>query len=276
MKRTTILILLIITLFCSCDKTPLLSIHVIDVGQGDSILIKTPSGNNILVDAGDEDSDYIVKNYLKKERIEKIDLIIATHPDSDHIGGLDNVIDSFDIGILSMPEKASHETSYYDLLKSSKNKKLDIEYIKKDDTLNIDNDISIKVLSPSHISSDTNTSSIVFYFKFKEMEFVFTGDSESDNETDILNTYDIENIEFLKVAHHGSKTSSSENFISKLRPDISVISCGYKNQYGHPHEQTLNTLIKNESKIFRTDKLGDIVFYSDGSKIFTKKKYSYE
>lgn len=276
MKRTTILILLIITLFCSCDKTPLLSIHVIDVGQGDSILIKTPSGKNILVDAGDEDSDYIVKNYLKKERIEKIDLIIATHPDSDHIGGLDNVIDSFDIGILSMPEKTSLETSYYNLLKSSKNKKLDIEYIKKDDTLNIDNDISIKVLSPSQISSDTNTSSIVFYFKFKEMEFVFTGDSESDNETDILNTYDIENIEFLKVAHHGSKTSSSENFISKLRPDISVISCGYKNQYGHPHEQTLNTLIKNESKIFRTDKLGDIVFYSDGSKIFTKKKYSYE
>ena len=105
------------------------------------------------------------------------------------------------------------------------------------------------------------------------MDFLFTGDCEESNEVDMINSYDLENVDFLKIAHHGSSSSSSDKFIKETSPDIAVISCGYKNQYGHPHKSTLDTLNKYKVKTFRTDINGDLVFYSDGYKIFTTKKY---
>jgi competence protein ComEC len=267
------MLLIIITLLCGCDKNNLLTVNVIDVGQGDSILIQTPSKKNILIDAGDEKSDRIVKTYLRKKFIRKIDMLIATHPDSDHIGGIDNVIDEFDIAIVSMPEKTSESESYYNLLKSCRRKDIQIKYLKRDDFIKVEDDLSIQVLSPNNSAGDSNLNSIVFYMQYLEKKFLFTGDAEEENEQDILNTYDLEEVDFLKVGHHGSKSSSSPEFIERIDPDISVISCGYKNKYGHPHQETLNTLIKSDSEIYRTDKNGDLVFYSDGKQIFTKKKY---
>lgn len=270
------MLLIIITLLSSCDKTPQLAIHVIDVGQGDAILIQTPSKKNILIDGGDENADHMVKSYLRKKWVKSIDLMIATHPDSDHIGGLDNVVDAFDIKSIYMPKKTSDSESYINLIKSCKNKNLDIQYLNRDDYLNIEDKLSLQVLSPSNINDENNLASIVFYMKYKDNEFILTGDSEKENEQEILNTYDINDVDFLKVAHHGSNTSSSPEFISKISPDISVISCGYKNQYGHPHKETLNTLYQNDSAVYRTDKIGDIIFYSDGNKIFTNKNYDHD
>ena len=106
-----------------------------------------------------------------------------------------------------------------------------------------------------------------------DMDFLFTGDCEEPNEIEIINSFELEDVDFLKVAHHGSSASSTENFIKEVSPDIGVISCGYKNQYGHPHQSTLDTLEKYNVNIFRTDLNGDLVFYSDGKKIFTTKKY---
>jgi competence protein ComEC len=270
------MLLIIITLLSACDKTPQLAIHVIDVGQGDAMLIQTPSKKNILIDGGDENADHMVKSYLRKKWVKSIDLIIATHPDSDHIGGLDNVVDAFDVKSIYMTEKSSDSESYINLIKSCKNKNLDIQYLNREDNLNIENELSLQVLSPSNINDENNLASIVLYMKYKDNEFILTGDSEKENEQEILNTYDINDVDFLKVAHHGSNTSSSPEFISKISPDISVISCGYKNQYGHPHKETLNSLYQNDSSVYRTDKIGDIVFYSDGDKIFTKKNYDHD
>ena len=229
-------IIIIITLFIGCDKKETLSIHVIDVGQGDSILIKTPSNKKILIDGGTEESEYIIKSYLKKEKVKYIDFIIATHLDSDHIGGLDYIIKNFNVKKLYMPKQSTNSTSYKNLLNACDSKNLDIKYLQKGDKINIEEFIDILVLSPSYIQNENNLNSIVFNLSYKNKSFLFTGDCEEKNETEILNSFNLSSIDFLKVAHHGSASSSSTRFIKESSPDVAVISCGYKNQYGHPHQ----------------------------------------
>lgn len=268
-----LLAIIIISLLSGCGKNSLLSIHIIDVGQGDSILIQTSNSKNILVDGGNEDSFHIIKSYLKKHHVKSIDIIIATHLDSDHIGSLDNIIDTFPVKHLYTPEDEANSLSYENLIKSCENKNINIEYLYKGNSLNIDNDTNLFTLSPSYIQNDRNLNSIVFKLDYKNKSFLFTGDAETPNEIEITDSFNLDDIDFLKIGHHGSKSSTSEVFLESTTPDIAVISCGYKNTYGHPHKKVLDNLSKNHVLTYRTDLLGDIVFYSDGSTIFTKKKY---
>ncbi|EGT4598131.1 TPA: MBL fold metallo-hydrolase [Clostridioides difficile] len=267
-------ILIIISLLIGCDKKSLLSIHMIDVGQGDSILVQTPTNKNILIDGGDEDSENIIISYLRQKRIKTIDIIIATHPDSDHIGSLDNVIKKFNVNSIYMPEQSTDSEAYQNLINSCMDKNLSIQYLYKNDILNIDNNINIYVLSPSYIQEESNLNSIVFKLTFNDNSFLFMGDAEEENEKEILHSFKLNNINFIKIGHHGSNSSSSLEFIKKISPDIAAISCGYKNQYGHPHRKVIDNLKQNHVSIYRTDRIGDIVFYSDGEIIFTK--YNYE
>ncbi|ENY8961045.1 TPA: MBL fold metallo-hydrolase [Clostridioides difficile] len=267
-------ILIIISLLIGCDKKSLLSIHIIDVGQGDSILVQTPTNKNILIDGGDEDSENIIISYLRQKRIKTIDIIIATHPDSDHIGSLDNIIKKFNVNSIYMPEQSTDSEAYQNLINSCTDKNLSIQHLYKNDVLNIDNNINIYVLSPSYIQEESNLNSIVFKLTFNDNSFLFMGDAEEENEKEILHSFKLNNINFIKIGHHGSNSSSSLEFIKKISPDIAAISCGYKNQYGHPHREVINNLKQNHVSIYRTDRIGDIVFYSDGEIIFTK--YNYE
>ncbi|MDI3064480.1 MBL fold metallo-hydrolase [Clostridioides difficile] len=267
-------ILIIISLLIGCDKKSLLSIHMIDVGQGDSILVQTPTNKNILIDGGDEDSENIIISYLRQKRIKTIDIIIATHPDSDHIGSLDNIIKKFNVNSIYMPEQSTDSEAYQNLINSCTDKNLSIQHLYKNDVLNIDNNINIYVLSPSYIQEESNLNSIVFKLTFNDNSFLFMGDAEEENEKEILHSFKLNNINFIKIGHHGSNSSSSLEFIKKISPDIAEISCGYKNQYGHPHREVINNLKQNHVSIYRTDRIGDIVFYSDGEIIFTK--YNYE
>ncbi|AKP43438.1 DNA uptake transporter [Clostridioides difficile] len=267
-------ILIIISLLIGCDKKSLLSIHMIDVGQGDSILVQTPTNKNILIDGGDEDSENIIISYLRQKRIKTIDIIIATHPDSDHIGSLDNIIKKFNVNSIYMPEQSTDSEAYQNLINSCTDKNLSIQHLYKNDVLNIDNNINIYVLSPSYIQEESNLNSIVFKLTFNDNSFLFMGDAEEENKKEILHSFKLNNINFIKIGHHGSNSSSSLEFIKKISPDIAAISCGYKNQYGHPHREVINNLKQNHVSIYRTDRIGDIVFYSDGEIIFTK--YNYE
>lgn len=267
-----IILLSIIPFITSCSKDQLLSIHIIDVGQGDSILIQTPSESNILVDGGDENSERIVKSYLKKEKIKNIDMIFATHPDTDHIGSLDYIINNFNVDKVYMTKSKSNNSAFSNLISSCNKQSIDIEYLYKGDYINIDDDISLEVLSPSYIQAESNLNSLVFNLSYRDKSFLFTGDSEISNEIDIIDSYNLDNVDFLKVSHHGSSSSTSINFLSSITPDVAAISCGYKNQYGHPHQSTLDNLEKFNVLTYRTDLLGDIVFYSDGKTIFTKNK----
>ena len=274
-KRVIIAIIIFLTLpLTSCNKyKDLLSINIIDVGQGDCILISTPENKNILIDGGDENSERVIKSYLKKRKIKKLDIVIATHFDKDHIGSLDYIIDKFNIGKVYTSKDVDKSQAYNNLIKSCRNKNLNFEILKKGDKIKITKDINIIVLNPSYIQENKNLNSIAINLSYINMDFLFTGDCEESNEVDMINSYDLENVDFLKIAHHGSSSSSSDKFIKETSPDIAVISCGYKNQYGHPHKSTLDTLNKYKVKTFRTDINGDLVFYSDGYKIFTTKKY---
>lgn len=276
-KIKCIIIVLFLILCCGCDRyKEFLSVHIIDVGQGDCILIKTPKNKNILVDGGDEDNNRIIKSYLNLKGVKKLDIIIATHLDKDHIGSLDYVIENYTIGKIYTPNQKDNSTHYKNLIKACKNKNLKINYLSKDDLIKLDESTKISVLSPSYIQDNNNANSIVFNLSYKDMDFLFTGDCEKENEIDITNAYNLDKVDFLKVAHHGSSSSSTDSFIKETSPNIAAISCGYKNNYGHPHKSTLDTLEKYDVHTLRTDINGDLVFYSNGTKIFTTKKYELE
>lgn len=273
-KIKYIIITLLLLSCCGCNKyKEFLSVHVIDVGQGDCILIQTPAEKNILVDGGDENTYKIIKTYLKLNKIKNLDIVIASHLDKDHIGSLDEIITDFNVNKVYTPNQKNDSSHYYNLIQSCKNKNIKINYLSKNDNIKISNNTIINVLSPSYISNNNNQNSIVFNLKYKDMDFLFTGDCEEENEIEITNSYKLDDIDFLKVAHHGSSSSSTDNFIKNITPSIAAISCGYKNQYGHPHKSTLDTLKKYGAKVIRTDINGNLVFYSDGYKIFTTKKY---
>ena len=272
-KKLLIFSIIIIALLTGCDKNKDFCNHVIDVGQADSILITTPSNKNMLIDGGDEDSAKIIKSYLKNKKVKNLDVVIATHPDSDHIGSLDYIIDNFDVEKIYMPNQTTDSECYINLIDSCNKKNLKVNYLSKDDSFNLDDSTNIYVLSPSYITDNNNSNSIVLNISYKNNNFLFTGDCEESNEMDMINSYNLEDIDFLKVAHHGSYTASSLAFLEETTPDIAVISCGYKNSYGHPHKSTLDNLESVDAKIFRTDQNGSMQFYSDGEKIYSKVKY---
>lgn len=259
-----------------CTKEKLFSVHIIDVGQGDSIFIQTLEDKRILIDAGDEEAEHTVYSYLKRKGVKKIDVLIATHPDTDHIGSMDYIIDKFKISHFYMPDAKTDSEAFYNLLDSCRDKNLKIEYLTKGDVLKIDSSTTMEILSPSTITDKNNLNSIVSLLNYKGYEFLFTGDAEKENESEILSSCNLPDIEFLKAGHHGSSSSSTNEFIEKLKPEAVAISCGYNNDYGHPHRSVLDTFRENGSVVYRTDKNGSLVFYCDENGIFTKKKYKTE
>ena len=281
MKKQLFLPLIIISLlltffkidFSSSANDNLLSIHIIDVGQGDCILIQTPNKNNILVDSGDEDSFPIINDYLHDLNIKLIHTLVISHFDTDHIGSMDDIVNNFEVNSIYSPGDSKTSNAVFNLQTACSYNNLTLNYVYANDTIYIDEDISLHVLSPTYIQDNSNCNSIVFELNYLDKSFLFTGDCESENEFDIINSYDLENVDFLKVAHHGSKSSTTELFLDEVTPDIAAISCGYNNDYGHPHQSTIKNLSDRDISIFRTDLMGDLVFYSDGKSIFTKKNY---
>lgn len=269
-------ILLLVIYVNGCAREKLFSVHIIDVGQGDSIFIQTLEDKRILIDAGDEEAEHTVYSYLKRRGVKKIDVLIATHPDTDHIGSMDYIIDKFKISHFYMPDAKTDSEAFYNLLDSCKEKNLKIEYLTKGDRLKIDSSTTMEILSPSTITDKNNLNSIVSLLNYKGYEFLFTGDAEKENESEILSSCNLPDIDFLKAGHHGSSSSSTDKFIEKLKPEAVAISCGYNNDYGHPHRSVLDTFRKNGAVVYRTDKNGSLVFYCDENGIFTKKKYKAE
>lgn len=269
-------ILLLVIYVNGCAREKLFSVHIIDVGQGDSIFIQTLEDKRILIDAGDEEAEHTVYSYLKRRGVKKIDVLIATHPDTDHIGSMDYIIDKFKISHFYMPDAKTDSEAFYNLLDSCRDKNLKIEYLTKGDVLKIDSSTTMEILSPSTITDKNNLNSIVSLLNYKGYEFLFTGDAEKENESEILSSCNLPDIEFLKAGHHGSSSSSTDEFIEKLKPEAVAISCGYNNDYGHPHRSVLDTFRENGAVVYRTDKNGSLVFYCDENGIFTKKKYKTE
>lgn len=250
-----------------------LKVHFIDVGQGDCILIE--DGNSaMLIDAGNTQNGPDIVSYIKKLGISKLDFVIATHPHADHIGGMADVINAFDIGKLIMP-KVEHTTrTFENLLLTIRNKGLKITAPVPGTEYKL-GDASFTILAPNSSSyKDLNDYSVVIKLKYGSTSFLFTGDAETVSENEILaRGYDVK-ANVLKVGHHGSTSSTTERFLDAVSPRYAVICVGANNQYGHPAPETLSKLAERGIKIYRTDEAGTIVVTSDGKSISFNKQPS--
>ena len=238
---------------------PYTKITIIDVGQGDSILIKLKNNKgNILIDTGgttnnNKIEEKILKPYLKSEGIKKLNFIIISHGDADHCGEAINLVNNFKL------EKVVFNCGPYNNLEKELIKVLDKKKIKHYSCikkLNIDKN-KLYFLQTKEYDNENDNSNVI-YTELNSYKFLFMGDASNTTEKEILDKYNISDINVLKVGHHGSKTSSSKEFISDINPKYSIISVGKNNRYGHPNKEVLENL-KN-SKIYRTDKQGSIMF----------------
>jgi len=241
--------------------------HFIDVGQGDCILIQV-NNKNLLIDSGTGDSAKKIVKYLKNNSITKLDYVIATHPHDDHIGGMSSVIDAFKVDEFYAPKVTSSLQAFEDMVISLKNKNLKIKVAKPNIALDLGPNTSCVMLSPNKTNyEDINNYSCAIKLSYKNSTYLFTGDIEKLAEKEILDKgYDLK-AEVLKVAHHGSNSSTSEEFLNKVSPKVAVISCGTYNSYGHPNKEILDKLKKSNCTIYRTDLNKNIILISDGINI---------
>ena len=252
------------------DDNKGLSVHYIDVGQGDCSLLVC-DGKTMLVDAGENGHESDVINYLRSQNVDKLDYIVASHQHSDHIGGLAEVITEFGCDTLIMPRLTKAQTptnsTYTDFLKAIKNSGVKTLASNPGDIYNLGSAV-IEIFGPvTDDAEDINNMSIVMKATYGSNSFLFTGDAEKEEELEIIETGADIDCDVLKAGHHGSKTSSSKEFLAEVTPDICVIQVGENNDYGHPHSASLKRIEKYTKNIYRNDVCGDIILHSDGEKI---------
>ena len=242
-----------------------LQVHFIDVGQGDATLVF--SGDHaMLIDAGDDSKGTKVQLYLQNQGIEKLDYLVLTHTDADHIGGADVVISKFDIGNVLIGDYPKDNKVYRDLMQALETKRLAYSTPEVGDTYAL-GDAFFTVVAPNRTYSAPNNSSVALVLQNGQNRFLFTGDAEEEAEKDILaNEFNID-CDVLKAGHHGSRTSNTKELLEAASPVCVVISCEENNSYGHPHAEVLNNLRAMGVKVFRTDEQGSVVAISDGAEI---------
>ncbi len=252
------------------------SVHFIDVEQGDCQLIKSGTAA-ALIDCGEKEYFSDVISYIKAQEIDRLDYVIVTHPHSDHAGGMSYILDEFDIGMVIMPDVPEElipvTSTYTRLLKSIERNDISLEYAQAGEEYSL-GEGKLKILSPVSDYEDLNNYSVTAKFVYLNSSFLFTGDIEEEAETDIINSGAELSADVLKVAHHGSYTSSQKTFLNAVDPQYAVIEVGSPNDYGHPHDKTLRRIKNMNIAIYRTDLNGNIVFVTDGEnyKVITEKE----
>lgn len=239
-------------------------VHFIDVGQGDSTLVITPDKKTMLIDAGTKESSKVLIDYLKNIGINSIDVFVLTHPHSDHIGGAVDVMENFEVKQVLDSGFVHTSLTYEKYLDKIDEKNIPFQVVKAGDKFSV-GDMKAFILSPDKPQDDANNSSIVMRVTYKDFSCMFTGDVEEKIEEKIIKSYPNIRSVCLKVAHHGSDTSSSKAFLEAVRPEVSVIHVGADNAYGHPSEIILKRLKNIGTKVYRTDLDGTIIIKSDGS-----------
>ena len=255
-----------------------LELHVIDVGQGDSILIRSDDAA-VLVDTGTYDSRGELAEYLRANDAYRIDCLVITHPHADHIGGAEYIVRNFKVGCVMLCDSDSTSASLAKLLNAVD--ELGVKLIEPSvGSLTRVGNIAFRVLSPlPELDTASNDGSIVMRVEWGSTAFMLTGDAETAAEELILGNYPPEELrcDFLKLGHHGSNTSTSEAFLDAVSPGWVAISCGKDNDYGHPHHKVLERLRAfglDDDHVLRTDTDGSLVFVSDGSEVRLERRYN--
>lgn len=276
-----LIIIILIINFLNIERT--MRIYFIDVGQGDSSLICTPTGKNILIDGGGSRTpekydvgEKVLLPYLLDRRIKKLDYIIISHFDADHAQGIEAVIDKIKVKNIVVSRQASQSVEYDKIIKMCKEKKIKIIDVKRGEKIVIDKYAYFDILHPGDTLLDDgkgglNANAIVAKLNYKMdnklFTVLFTGDIEYDAEQELVKEYGNKlKSDILKVAHHGSKTSSSQEFINLVKPEIALIGVGKDNTFGHPNDGVIEKLKKIKAKIYRTDLDGEIIIKMEAKK----------
>ncbi|WP_283607388.1 ComEC/Rec2 family competence protein [Faecalispora anaeroviscerum] len=249
------------------DDFPM-SMHVLEVGKADSILVEC-QGKYLLVDGGTPDQSEKVNRYLARRGVTTLDYVINTHPDSDHIGGLGGVVKEFSVGRYFMPQLPAKlipsDFAYSNTMKVLEEKQISVEYLHGGNTLSL-GELSVQVLAPLSVLDTTNDNSIVLLLTFGQTRFLLMGDAEADEELVLLSSGLNLSADVLKVGHHGSKTSSTAAFLAAVTPKYAAVSVEDSN-YELPNRQVMDRLNRFSAVVGRTDVSGTLLYCSDGTSV---------
>jgi beta-lactamase superfamily II metal-dependent hydrolase len=280
MKRLNSLLILVALVVVACvPATPTavapqpggaLTVAFLDIGQGDATLIRAPNGMTMLIDGGNSNGDglEVIIPQLEAWGADKLDVMVATHPDADHIGGLPAVIENFPVDTVALTGQV-HPTQIYErFLIDVRDSASNAIQTRTGASIPFDPSVQVEVLGPDEDAvqdDDTNNASIVIKMTYGQITFLFTGDAEGPQEETILASGADLRSTVLKVGHHGSRSSTSEEWLNAVDPQVGVISAGENNRYGHPHQEVLDLLNRFGVQIYRTDQSGTITITTDGS-----------
>jgi len=265
-----------------------LEIHVLDVGQAESILVMA-DGHSMLIDTGEKSSKEVV-NSLKEYGVDKLDILMLTHFHRDHVGGASRIISRIPVDEVICVEKESFTTWYEKLwyldyaISRKMREFLHREKISQTSAYDKNGNLRtftlgrahIKILSQDRKTGLVNNKSIVFRLEYEGISMLFMGDAQAEVEKDLIMNKKAIEADILKVGHHGSYTSTTEDFLDKVNPKYAVISCGLYNDYGHPHKTTMENLEKRQIELYRTDESGTISIYVNNGQIeFSTQKGDY-
>lgn len=246
-------------------KTTEAKIHFINTGNSDSILI-TQGDKSLLIDGGDNDDEGLVSDYVKSKGVKKLSYMIATHPHADHIGGLDRVINNVGVSKLLVANGSADTKTYRDFINAAANKGVSPSVPLEGAKFPMGDNSYIQIFNTNG-GEDANNESLVTLFVNGNDKVLLTGDAEASTESEILNN--IPKVDLLKVGHHGSRTSTSNQFLDKASPKYAVLTVGKDNKYGHPHKETMDKLKNKNIEVHRTDECGTVIFTSTGKGVKT-------
>ncbi len=254
--------------YVSAQQASNFTAYYIDVGQGDSELVQF-HGHNILIDGGEANEGSKVVSFLRSHNVKSLDLVVNTHPDADHLGGLETVIDDIPVTEIMNDGLTDTTKTYKNFVADVQAKGIPDEAEYAGQTINLDPAVEIQVFSPpsDHLGTDTNTNSIVLKFTYGNESFLFVGDASTKTENYLGSANDNLRADVLKVGHHGSDTSSGTGFLQLVKPEIAVIEVGLNNEYDLPSQNTLIRLSSVGATVYRTDLDGDIEVTTDGNSL---------